>query len=108
MGSEPAYLEQKILAALCAASLPPGERLGAVRMLSMYAWREPEHQTVFQAIQRLSSARQASWREELPAQATRMGFPDVDWSRYFGAPDQHGPAVKEMIARLLESAPEDG
>jgi len=68
-----------------------------------YRWREPEHATVFEAIRALARTNGAGivWREELPAQATRMGFPDVEWSDYFGAADSSESPLDEMIAQLL-------
>lgn len=85
------------------ANAPIGQFIGE---LSAYSWRDPEHATVFEAIRALAprAAAVASWREELPAQATRMGFPDVEWSEYFGdfrAADESAPSLDELISRLL-------
>lgn len=93
--------EQEVLQHLCATDLPARERRRALDMLATYGWHEPEHATVFHAIQRISSARSPSWRDELPAMATRMGFPEVDWSRYFGAASRGGPALQVLMASLI-------
>lgn len=94
--------EREILRRLCSSD-PNAAIDRFVRDLLSYSWREPEHTTVFEAIRALAIRRGAgiSWREELPAQATRMGFPDVEWSNYFGAADSSEPALDEMISQLL-------
>jgi len=91
-----------------AANAQIGQFIGE---LSAYSWREPEHATVFEAIRALAPppSSVASWREELPAQATRMGFPDVEWTKYFGdsgAADEGAPSLDELISRVRQSAPE--
>jgi len=45
------------------------------------------------------------WREQLPAQATRMGFPDIDWDAFFGPGDSPQPDIDEAIRRLKAQAP---
>lgn len=96
-------LEQQVLGILCAADLAADERSRALDLLATYAWRAPEHATVFHAIRRIGGVRQPFWRDELPAETTRMGFPEVDWFRYFGAAKKASPALKILIARLMES-----
>ncbi len=54
-----------------------------MRDLSNHVWQDAEHRVVFEAIQRLSSSDPQLLREQLPAQTTRMGFPDVSWENYF-------------------------
>jgi hypothetical protein len=54
-----------------------------MRDLSSHVWQDAEHRVVFEAIQRLSSSDPQLLREQLPAQTTRMGFPDVNWENYF-------------------------
>ncbi len=56
-----------------------------MRELSNHVWQDAEHRVVFEAIQRLSSSDPKLLQEQLPAQATRMGFPDVSWDNYFRA-----------------------
>lgn len=73
-------IEREILRALCA-------REGAVHArgvpeLANYRWRDPEHQVVYEALGKIRGRDADSLREQLAAQATRMGFPDVDWTAY--------------------------
>jgi hypothetical protein len=48
-------------------------------------------------------------QEQLPAQATRMGFPDVSWDNYFGpqsgAELDFGLLVRELLAAPKEKKP---
>jgi len=74
-----------------------------LRALAAYQWQEPEHAVVFQAIQSISLLPHAEWREELPAQATRLGFPDVDWQHYFSAAGGNVSSqnLNQLIADLI-------
>jgi len=92
-------IEREILRALCREDAG-GETNRFARELSGYSWREPEHATVFRAIQSLAARGRRSWREELPAEATRMGFPDVEWRRYFDEADAAN-ANKMPLAKLV-------
>jgi hypothetical protein len=95
-------IESEVLRRLCSSRADAAiDRF--IRDLLPYRWREPEHATVFEAIRALARRNGAGiiWREELPAQATRMGFPDVDWPNYLGAPDSSEPALDKMIEKLL-------
>jgi hypothetical protein len=89
-------LERKILVALCTGALrrPAWERLAGA--LANHVWQEPEHRVVYAALRQIRIRDPRTWREQLPAQATRMGFPDVDWRGYL--------APKEKSARTITSA----
>jgi hypothetical protein len=76
-------LEVEILRSLCANNDSAVPRDALLRSLAHHAWQDPEHRIVFEALMRLGTRASARLREELPAAATRMGFPDVDWKRYF-------------------------
>jgi hypothetical protein len=59
---------------------------------------------VFEAIQRLSSSDPKLLREQLPAQTTRMGFPDVNWENYF-LPAGKAEVDFDALVRDLLAAP---
>lgn len=115
-------LERKILRALCReridssarADLDGQSRASAVSRLLSYKWQDPEHRIVFQALARLPGRDAAELRRQLPAQATRMGFPDVQWETYFagetpGDPksdDEHRRELEMMIQLLREVSSE--
>lgn len=93
-------IERQILRALCSDNAR-AETGHFVRELSSYSWRDPEHATVFQAIRSLAARGRTSWRDELPAEVTRMGFPDVEWPRYLAAAKAQEFSMRELIACLL-------
>jgi hypothetical protein len=94
--------ERTILRALCARTIDPGDWSRFMARLVEHSWRAPEHRIVFEALRAIRSRDARTRREQLPAQATRMGFPDVDWQNYFGA--DHSPrAEMEELLRNLEA-----
>src|SRR5271155_1973438 len=90
-------LESRILRALCTASSPPNSstkdhtstRATILEKLRAHPWQDLEHQVVFEALTALPGRPSADLREQLPAQATRMGFPDVNWPHYFAPTNAH-------------------
>ncbi|MFZ0583224.1 MAG: hypothetical protein WA690_13265 [Candidatus Acidiferrales bacterium] len=86
-------LERKTLRALCRerldgparADLDAQSRAAAVSELLLHNWQDAEHRIVFEALARLPGRDAAELRRQLPAQATRMGFPDVQWETYFAS-----------------------
>lgn len=80
----------------------------AIDNLSMYHWLEPEHATVFQAIRAVAKGDHLRLRAELPAQATRMGFPDVDWPQYFTRiPYDERAPLDELASQLMKFGARD-
>jgi len=107
-------LESKILRALCSAPTAFGsssadhatERATILATLRSHRWQDPEHRVVFESLTRLPGRQAAELREQLPAQATRMGFPDVNWQMYFGA-NADDSALETLIAELLAATREE-
>jgi hypothetical protein len=101
-------LEFRILRALCsrhAAFAAPGKhpvtgRATILAQLRVHRWQDPEHRVVFEALTLLPGRQSSELREQLPAQATRMGFPDVNWDHYFAPSDDHAP-IESLVAELL-------
>ncbi len=77
---------------ICQARLTRAAWAKIARALREYTWRDVEHGLVYAAIERLGSRDPQTLREQLPAQATRMGFPDIDWQMYF-------PGAEKPLAR---------
>jgi hypothetical protein len=80
--AEPENRERIYLALLCQGPLNGASRSELEGLLSRHSWRSQDHHAVFQAL--------AEWRAEpeviraaLPAQLTRLGFPDTDIDDYF-------------------------
>lgn len=115
-------LERKILRVLCGArddasprsGRNPESRARAVSGLLSYRWHDAEHRIVFEALASLPDSDAAELRRRLPAQAARMGFPDVCWETYFagGTPgnvqtaDTRRTELAALIAQLLAAATE--
>lgn len=99
-------LERETLCALCVRGSASAPETTVMRELSNHVWQDAEHRVVFEAIQRLSSSDPKLLQEQLPAQATRMGFPDVSWDNYFapqpGANVDIGLLVRELLAAPKE------
>ena len=79
------------------------DRLEAIEALRGYAWRDEEHRVVFEALARVRSNDAVPLREQLPAHATRMGFPDVEWNLYF-EPNAGQNDLRELLRELLQRA----
>jgi hypothetical protein len=101
-------LESRILRRLCSeqsAFAAPGThhvsgRATILAQLRAHRWQDPEHRVVFEALTALPGRQSTELREQLPGQATRMGFPDVNWDHYFVTRDDHA-AIETLVAELL-------
>jgi len=99
-------LERETLCALCIRGSANARETTVMRELSKHVWQDAEHGMVFEAIQRLSSSDPKLLREQLPAQATRMGFPDVSWDNYF-APQPGTRLDFSLLVGELLAAPKE-
>jgi hypothetical protein len=106
-------LERKLFRALF--SEPPAHsssvrdenaRAAIVARLLAHRWQDPEHRVVFEALRSLPGRHAAELREQLPAQVTRMGFPDVDWDEYF-IEGVHDSSLETLTEELLAASSED-
>jgi|HubBroStandDraft_5_1064220.scaffolds.fasta_scaffold142990_1 hypothetical protein len=73
-------LELRVLRALCAGAVSGRDQLLAE--LATYSWIEAEHRIVYEALSNTPLNDARALREQLPSQATRMGFPDVNWDLF--------------------------
>jgi hypothetical protein len=107
----PIAVERRVLRELCRATLTRAAWARISRALRGYAWRDVEHGLVYAAIERLGPRDPQTLREQLPAQATRMGFPDIDWQIYFDSTQAQTPATSPdytEIAALIAKLPMPG
>ena len=72
--------------------------------LGEHRWQHPEHRVLFEALALLQRRNATELREQLPAQATRMGFPDVNWDQYFTASTDKA-TIETLVAELLAASP---
>jgi hypothetical protein len=100
-------LESGILRALCGNPYSHLDNSAARAMilaqLRPHLWQDSEHRVVFEALTALPGRNATELREQLPAQATRMGFPDVNWESYF-ASAAADPAIETLVAELLATS----
>jgi hypothetical protein len=116
-------LESRILRALCSNPSPgiddpavltttlaatlTAKRTAILAQLRSHRWQDPEHRVVFEALTLLPTRQATELREQLPAQATRMGFPDVNWEKYFNAEaTTDDSAIETLVAELLAKSRE--
>jgi hypothetical protein len=114
--------ERELLRQLCGPetdiSSSSGEsqcRARIIASLRNHKWRDPEHRIVFEALEKLPGGNSYCLQQRLPAQATRMGFPDVNWQIYFGGAsawvdtetaDKNNAAIESLVANLLAACRE--
>jgi hypothetical protein len=95
-----ATLERQVLRGLCAGIGAPNDWDQLASRLSGHRWQDPDHQVVYEALRAIKSCEPKTRREELPAQVTRMGFPDVDCSTYFEGEELPAAEIVAIIGRL--------
>jgi hypothetical protein len=109
-------LEREILRMLCdpREEADRKSREEAVLRLQAHRWRDAEHRIIFEAVAKLPGRNATELRRQLPAQATRMGFPDVHWETYFTSntsrsaegPQEKSCSLEALIARLRAASGE--
>jgi hypothetical protein len=95
-----AALERKLLRTLCHAAIASADWDQLVSELTVYHWQDPDHKVVYEALRAIKSRDPKTRRDVLPAQATRMGFPDVDWRLYFERDEGPEPDLQTLFRRL--------
>ncbi|MFZ3216632.1 MAG: hypothetical protein WA192_11280 [Candidatus Acidiferrales bacterium] len=105
-------LERRILRAICGGSSPLAShsqgsshpREAILARLRDHRWLHPEHRVVFEALSALPGRPAAELRQQLPAQATRMGFPDVDWDAYFALAATDNDSIEALVLELADAS----
>jgi hypothetical protein len=100
-----ASLELALLRWLCVSAASDDSRKRALYALPGYEWHTADHAIVFDALKRVPDRDKRPLREQLPAIATRMGFPDIAWEDYFvmTAPVSE-EEIPEIVRRLADPA----
>jgi len=93
-------LEREVLRRLCARETTAAERADAVKRLEGYAWRSEDCGVVFDAMAKCARFDAEGLRAELPALATRKGFPEIEWAEYFAEEDQDAGREKNLRALI--------
>lgn len=99
-------IELRVLRALCADDFDPSQWVEIQRQLSTHTWRDPDHAVVYQAIVKARARDPHNWRRQLPAQATLMGFPELDWSTFLVLSGRAASEadLRDLIRELVEAA----
>jgi hypothetical protein len=84
---------------------PQGLGIDALALLAPYAWRDHDHQIVFEALRDLGGRYPQPLQEWLAAAITRKGFPDLDLNPYFVPTEL---AVEQLLQRIHELILERG
>ena len=98
-----AGLERALLRTICGHALDSKTWEGVQSELSRYQWCEPDHAVVYAAIAKARNGGAADWRSHLPAQTTRMGFPDLDWKVYLAERSEPDRKIIDLL-RALKAA----
>ena len=93
-------IERTILRALCCGESSDDVWRAAQRSLADYEWREADHRVVYQAVASLRTREPRNWRAHLPAQATRMGFPDLNWEAYLQCAGKPAEQIHDLLIEL--------
>ncbi len=97
-------LERQVLRAFCAGTGTPDDWNQLPGRLTDYRWQDPDHKVVYDALRAIRTCDPKVRRDELPAQITRMGFPDLDLSLYFGSGESSVAEIEGLIGRLKAAA----
>lgn len=101
-----ALLERAFLQSLCAIDARARSQASSALTLAKYVWWDQDNQIVFEALNQLSlDLSPLQLREQLPAQATRMGFPEVIWTNYFPPNETVAANIQLIIDQLVAACP---
>jgi hypothetical protein len=88
--------ESKVLEALLFCRLSGEERAAELRRLMNYDWIEGEHRVVYEAMVGCGILEAKEMQARLPEIATRLGFPEIEWSKYFSGEESLRQAAKDL------------
>jgi hypothetical protein len=94
-------LERRILRAICCEpGISQQVRDAAIHDLRAYRWQDAENRIVYYAATKILKLGDVTAVEQLPAQATRMGFPDVNWELYLRPGERTETDVMGLLREL--------
>jgi hypothetical protein len=97
-------LELAVLRALCTQTAGHAECAKLASELAEYRWREADHRVIYEALIKINSGDPEMLRRRLPAATTRMGFPEIDWQRYFSPTPIPADRLSDLIRTLKSRA----
>jgi hypothetical protein len=105
--SERESAEWHFLQSLCVVTLPPSLRLQYCDQARAHVFAGVAHRTIFEELCAMSkpdhphSTRQL--RDDLPARATRRGFPDLDFASLLSTDGLTEQAASDRVARAWQN-----
>jgi len=100
--------ERSVLRVISQLAPRSPDRAELLRVLSGYRWIAGDHRVIYEVLVRSRSASAVASREELPALAARIGFPDIDWDSFFlgeSVASENLTTVQEVANSLLRHVP---
>jgi hypothetical protein len=94
-------LERALLNALCSADLSTSERSTILLRLAGHSWRDADHQVIYAVLRSAPKLDRLALRTYLVAEVTRLGFPDIDFTRYFAPSALSNTEVAKLAGSLL-------
>jgi hypothetical protein len=94
-------IESGVLAALCAGPLSLDDRSEALLSLANYNWLLPDHRVIYEALRRSRQRNLAELRENIRAEITHLGFPDIEVEPFFAPCTLTKPEIVELANALL-------
>jgi hypothetical protein len=76
-------IERLMLGALCTGPISLEDRGEALRSLTNYNWILPDHRVIYEVLRRSRQPNSAALRENILAEITRLGFPDIEFEPFF-------------------------
>ena len=98
-------IERSVLRGIAEMRLGSTRPTDALRSLSAYQWKLPDHRVIYGLLLQSRASTPEAIREEFPAAAARLGFPEIDWNAFFSADAQTYPelnSLDEKISLLLQ------
>jgi hypothetical protein len=98
-------IERALLRVLCCGEATAQTWQDIMLSLKNHSWADAENHVVYHALARMTSRHGSASRGQLAAEATRMGFPDVEWDNYFEAEGRGSPgmlSIGELVKALKD------
>ena len=94
-------IERSMLGALCMGPLSLDDRSEALRSLANYDWILPDHRVIYEVLRRSRQRNSAALRENIVAEITRLGFPDIDVEPFFNPCSLTKAQIVGLVNALL-------
>lgn len=94
-------IERRVLGALCMGPLSLDDRNEALRSLANYSWILPDHRVIYEVLRRSRQRNSAALRENIVAEITRLGFPDIEVEPFFDPCSLTKAEIIELANALL-------